>query len=110
MAGLKSDTRDWVLIHDPSSWGPALSTKQHIKKRGTIIHTILVARLKLLCSRLLVAKCQLAAASSHGAVTRLPVVSSTNKHTASSLDSGSSHSRCSNDHRARIRARITKGL
>ena len=75
-----------------------------------IIHTTQEVRPMLLCSRILLAKCQLAIASSHGAVGRLPMVSLTPKHTASSLASGNSNNRCSHDPRARVRARIIKYL
>ena len=65
----------------------------------------------LLCSRILVAKCQLAAASSHGAVTRLPVVSRlTHKHAASSLSSGSKNNRCKHGIRAKVSAKLIKDL
>ena len=84
--------------------------KQHNGQRGTIIHATLVVRPMLLCSRIMVAKYQLTAASSHGAVARLPAVGLTHKCTSSSLASSSSHKRCSHDNRTRVRDRIIKGL
>ena len=69
---------------------------------------ILVARPMLLRSRILVAKCQLAAASGHGAVARLPAVSRfTHNHTANSLASGSTNNRCKHN-RAKARAELKK--
>ena len=65
----------------------------------------------LLYSRIMVAKCQLAAASSHGAVTKLPAVSRlTHKHTASNLASGSNSNRCKHDNRAEFKAKLIKDL
>ena len=61
----------------------------------------------LLCSRVLVDQCHLAAASSRRAADTLAVVSLIHKGTASSIASGNSHSRCTNNHRASIRAKIT---
>ena len=89
---------------------PAPSTKQHGGQRGTITRNIFVVRPMLLRSRILVAKCQLAGASSRGAVARLPEVSLIHKLTASSLASSISLSRCRCNHRARARAKIIKGL
>ena len=84
--------------------------KQHAGQNGTIIHTILVAELMLLCSRVLVDQCHLAAASSRRAAATLAAVSLTHKGTASSMASGNSHSKCSNDYRASIRAKISRNL
>ena len=89
---------------------PAPSTKQHAGQRGITAYIILVERLMLLCSRVLVAQCHLAAASNHKAITTLPAVSLTHKATTSSLVSGNSNPRSSKDYRARKRARTTKDL
>ena len=64
----------------------------------------------LLRSRVLVDQCHLAAASSRRAVASLAAVSLTHKGTDSSIASGNSHSRRSNDHRASIRAKISRNL
>ena len=84
--------------------------KQHTGPNGTIIRTILVARLMLPCSRVLVDQCHLAAASSRRAAATLAAVSLTHKGTGSSIANGNSHSRHSNNHRARIWANITRNL
>ena len=64
----------------------------------------------LLRSRVLVDQCHLAAASSRRAAATLAVVSLIHKGTDSSIASGNSHSRRTNDHRASIRAKITRNL
>ena len=101
MAGLKQGTRDEVLIHHPSSLHEAACWAERYDStyysRG---------RLMLLCSRVLVDQCHLAAASNHRAAATLEVVSLTQKGTASSIANSNSHSRCSNDHRARTWANI----
>ena len=68
--------------------------------------SIPVGRLLLLCSRTLVAQCQLAAASSR----RVAEVSLAHKGTASSIASGNNHSRSNHDHRASIRTKIIKSF
>ena len=105
MAGLKQGTRDWVLIHDPSSLHQA-----DAGLRGTTTRIILVGRLMLLCSKVLVVQCHPAAVSSHRAATTLPAVSLTHKGTASSPANGSTNPRCSNNHKARIWTKITRSL
>ena len=82
----------------------------HAEQKGMTTSTIPVGRLLLLHSRTMVAQCQLATASSRRAAATLAAVKLTHKGTASSIASGSSHSRCSNDHRARIWAKITRSL
>ena len=89
---------------------PALSTRQHAGQNGRTICTILVGRQMLLRSIVLVDQCHLAAASSHRAAATLAAVSFTHKGTASSIASGNSHSRRSNNHRASIRAKISRSL
>ena len=61
-------------------------------------------------SRVLVDQCHLAAASSRKAAATLAAVGLTHKKTASSIASGSNHSRPSHDHRASIRAKISRSL
>ena len=84
--------------------------RQHAGQNGTIIRTILVGRLMLLCSRVLVHQCHLAAASSHRAAASLTAVGLTHKGTASSIASGSNYIKPSHDHRASIRAKINRNL
>ena len=84
--------------------------KQHAGQNGTKIPTILVGRQMLLCSRVLVDQCHLAAASSRKAAATLAAVGLTHKETASSIASGSNHSKPSHDHRASIRAKIGRSL
>ena len=84
--------------------------KQHAGPNGTIICTILVARLMLLHSRVLVDQCHLAVTSSCRAAATLAAVSLTHKGTAGSIANSNSHSRRSNNHRARIWANITRSL
>ena len=64
----------------------------------------------LLRSRVLVDQCHVAATSSRRAAASLAVVSLTHKGTASSIASGSNHSKPSHDHRASIRAKIGRSL
>ena len=89
---------------------PALSTKQHAGQNGMIICTILMAGPMLLCSRVLVEQCHLAAASSRKAAATPAAVDLTHKEIASSIASGSNHSKPSHDHRASIRAKISRSL
>ena len=84
--------------------------KQHAGQKGRTIRTILVGTLMLLRSQVLVDQCHLAAASSHRAAASLVAVSLTHKGTASSIASGSNHSKPSHDHRASIRAKIGRNL
>ena len=84
--------------------------RQHAGQNGTTIRTILVGRLMLLRSKVLVDQCHLAATSSHRAAASLAAVSLTHKGTASSIASGSNHSKPSQDHRASIRAKIGRSL
>ena len=84
--------------------------RQHAGQNGTIIRTIPVESQMLLCSRVLVDQCHLAAASSRRAATTLAAVSLTHKGIASSIASGNSHSKCSNDHRASTRAKKSRSL
>ena len=64
----------------------------------------------LLCSRVLVDQCHLAATSSRRAAATLGAVGLTHNDTASSIASGSNHSRPSHDHRASIRAKKIRSL
>ena len=64
----------------------------------------------LLRSRVLVDQCHLAAASSRKAAATLAAVGLTHKETASSIASGSNRSRPNHDHRASIRAKISRSL
>ena len=82
----------------------------HDGQKGTTICTILVVRLMLLCSRVLVDQCHLAAASSRKAKPTLAAVGLTHKGTASSIASGSDHSKPSHNHRASIRAKLSRNL
>ena len=84
--------------------------KQHAGQNGTIICTILMAGPMLLRSRVLVDQCHLATASSCKAAATLAVVGLTHKETASSIASGSNHIKPSHDHRASIRAKISRNL
>ena len=84
--------------------------KQHAGRNGTIICTILVGRLVLLCSKVLVDQCHLAAVSSHRATASLAAVSFTHKGTDHSITSAHSHSRHNNAHKVRIWAIINRNL
>ena len=64
----------------------------------------------LLCSRVLVDQFHLAAASSRKEAATLAAVGLTHKATASSIASGSNHSKPSHDHRASIRAKVSRSL
>ena len=64
----------------------------------------------LLRSRVLVDQCHLAAVSSRRAAATLAAVSLTHKGTIRSIASGSSHSRCSNNRKARIWVKIIRSL
>ena len=84
--------------------------RQHAGQNGMTIRTILVGRLMLLCSKVLVDQCHLAAASSHRAAASLAAVSLTHKGTDRSITSAHSHSRRSNAHKVRIWAIINRNL
>ena len=84
--------------------------RQHAGQNGATICAILEGRLVLLCSRVLVHQCHLAAAGSHRAAASLAVVSLTHKGTDHSITSAPSHSRCSNAHKVRIWAIISRNL
>ena len=84
--------------------------KQHAEQNGTIIRNILVAGPMLLCSRVLVDQCHLAADSSHRAAASLAAVSLTHKGTDHSITSAHSLSQRSNTHKVRIWAIINRNL
>ena len=84
--------------------------RQHAGQNGMTIHTILVGRQRLLCSKVLVDQCHLAAASSHRAAASLAAVNLTHKGTDHSITSAHSHSRRSNAHKVRIWAIINRNL
>ena len=84
--------------------------RQHAGQNGTTICSMLVGRQMLLRSRVLVDQCHLAAASSHRAAASLAAVSLTHKGTDHSITSAHSHSQCSNAHKVRMWAIISRNL
>ena len=105
VAGLKSGTRDWVLIHNPNSLHKAARWAERYEKMHFSRGKANAALQQSSGNQMPVGHHQQPAA-----VARLTVVSLTHKATGSSLTNGSSNPRCSNDHRARIWSKIISSL